>query len=306
MIGKISSETIAPTALFYAFHQTFPDKVQTTAETRTNLTGIAKLPLEIYETIFSALSPCSLDAARYTCRLWHAMIMTNPSILESVLDKGRRTITRGELPDDEWLRLLQTKLDVQSDMVYGHNGPDAWRIRYRQCEADFLVAPLCSHEHVHYSAPPSTIASAEFCIAGTPIACLITELQSPKLGKPRHIILYRIGSTQRPYYIGSIPLHGESCTVGLIDARNSSTWTLVLEIDGSLQYYSIGTNPGFSSDDSPFTLKMIHRPMKEKELSKPKISPLTKPRATSENLLWTQLEPLHGMQVSMHGTTARL
>ena len=207
MIRSKAFETISRTALFDAVHQPFPEDNPIPTEQPVNVQEIEKLPAELYEVIFAQLSPPTLDAARYTCRRWQAIIMTSPHILESVT-KQKTTLTRRGLSHDEWLRTLQRLLDFQGDLVRGYDEPEAWPTRYRQSEIDFLISPMCNHPHIHHSVPPFFI-SPRFCTAGFPIACLVTELQAPKLGKPKHIILYHIGSTQRPHYIGSRPSYAQ-------------------------------------------------------------------------------------------------
>ena len=301
-----ASETIPGRALFEAFHQPFPENKTILTEQPVNLQGIEKLPVELYELIFAQLSPSSLDAARYTCRQWQAMIMTSPHILESVT-KQKTTLTRGGLSHNEWLRTLQRLLDFQADLVRGYDEPEAWRTRYRQSEIDFLISPMCNHSHIHHSEPLSFFTSARFCIAGSPIACLVTELQAPILGKPKHMILYHIGSTQRPHYIGSIPSYAQDDTpriVRLSVDRKSRGWTLAVEIDGSSSYYSVSTASAFSSSDSPFALTAIPKPETGQEPRVHRTCPLTKARFTSEHPLLERLEPLPNAEVSIPGTTA--
>ena len=301
-------ELISGTALFEAFHQPFPDYNPIHTEQYVNLQGIAKLPAELYELILAQLSPSSLDAARYTCRRWQAMIMNSSHILESVT-KQKTTLTRGGLSHNEWLRSLQRLLDFQADLVRGHDEPEAWRTRYRQSEIDFLISPMCSHPHVNYSLPPSYFTSARLCVAGSPIACLVTELQAPKLGKPKHMVLYHIGSTQRPHYIGSIPFYAQDDTPRIMSLSVDSKccgWTLAVEIDGSPSYYSISTASGFSSGDSPFALTAISKPETGQESRISRTYPSTKARITSEHPLLERLEPLPNSEVSMSGTTAEL
>ena len=300
-------------ALFDAFHQPFPKTTDIFTEQHINFGGISRLPLEIFELIFAALSPSSLDAARYTCRLWHAMIMSSSYILESVIKKTAvPELIRGALPHDAWLRVLYRQLDIEADLVKQNGDLDSWRTRHRECEISFYVAPVCSHPHVNHSVPPSSFSSAAFCIEGSPIAYLITELQAPKLAKPRNMAFYHIGSTQRPYHIASIPFsanNGHPRILSLMEARKSYGWMLVLEIDSIVKYYSIDPTSGSSTTDSPFTLTTLAiqgSPGRDQEYRKPKTVPSITLQIAPGNKSWECLAYLPSMEVSSQNPNLKL
>ena len=229
------------------------------------------------------------------------MIMTSPYILESVLKKTT-PLTRDGLHNEEWLRILQRQLDIEGDLVQHHSDSDVWRTRFRQCEIDFLVAPICSHSHINHSVPPSTFASAMFCIAGTPIACLTTELQAPTLGKSRQMILYHVGSPQRPYYIGSIPFDAQTSQpfiAKLVEIDSSYDWKLAVDVGGSLQYYAVSTVPAFSSNESPFILKTMAAPEVDAVNKRSRFTSSIKPRVGTNSQFWEHFEFLPSLEVSI-------
>lgn len=226
--------------------------------------------------------------------------MASSNVLKSVLQKTAPETRKRPLPRDKPLRTLHRRLDIEADLVRRTDDADTWRTRFRHCEIDFLVAPLCDHSHIDRALPASSLASAKFCVEGTPLAYVITELTVAELEKPRQMIFYHIGITQRPYYVGTIPFSAKNGNPRILSlmgaAKYSYRWTLCLEINGDTRHYSICTISGFSSHNSPYTLRAIASP-KVPDIHQEYRMPALQPRVPPGSRLWDVLFPLPDLEV---------
>ena len=297
---------IPPDAPFHVFHRSSDPERQKGAYSYNDRLSI--LPSEIFALILTYLSPPALDAARHVCLAWRARIMTSSYILATVIHDAGVKVEKGQSSEKEWLLKLNRKLDFQADLVRWHNGPDAWRTRYRQCNLDFYVAPFCTHSHLHNVIPPITITSTAFCINGTPLGYLVTEPIALHGAGPKTMNFYQFYSSGQPHYIGSVPFAsdgGPPRILSLAKSKNGYAWTIELEIDSCIKWYAAEACSAFPKGDSPFTLRQLEHSVRNVE--KKTFGSLT--ALSSSNVLaygreWEHLGSIPNAHVSLFCLTA--
>lgn len=258
-LGDIPSGT-----LFNYFHESYPTVERgvfpgNKEEAPMSDDQLSTLPTEIFDLIMMDLTPPTLDAARYVCRSWYAKIMTSTIILETVLGIPTQGL-RGQSSDTERLRLLQKHLDHQSDLIRCWNHPDAWRIRYRQCDVSFLIPPLlkCSDDaKITVKSLPARQISAHFCLNGTPLGYLVTAVRAPSGILSHFMIIYKVSTVGQPDCVGSLKYDGDVGVpriANLSEASPYGTWHFDVSTDRSTESYSIVSASAISKGGSSFTL----------------------------------------------------
>ncbi len=119
------------------FHIPFPDHVGEILSRHTYeredgtywSTAFSRLPAKVLHMVFSILSPPALDAARFTCRSWWLTIMSNSSILSTVLDEDNMSDHR----------ILAKRMECNASLVRAQQHPDVWRTRFRSQQVDFVL-----------------------------------------------------------------------------------------------------------------------------------------------------------------------
>ena len=232
--------------------------VRRTQDSSSNqaLDCFSRLPLEIFELIFTNLSFWALDAARFTCRALYTRIMTSSHVLEAVVDLDKPT---QRCSTDNRLRDLGRNLDRDADLVRNPVEPQGWRVRYRHCGIDFCC--LQSNDTSLQKTPmmPALIVNARFCIDSTSVAALITKPQGPDWTSK--IFLYQFCISGRPRYIGSIPLHHNEDSVFIRSAAildRSEAWSISVEVGKNIDQYRVESSKAFSIDTPTFTIKPEH------------------------------------------------
>ena len=212
---------------------------------------IFNLPREVSDLILSYLSPAALDAARYACKGWWTIILSNTWVLSSVLG-AREELLRGTLSH----RDLVKKWDRDSDLRSTSWHPDAWRTRFRTRNLDFSIqSPSSSRTR------PTFVAAAR---AGTQNGWLVFQLQDLAHDKtnplPSTLVIYRLDLTELVWYAGTVhDVEGQGAMriVGVKEIRRHREWALRIDIGDIARLYSITANEGFSNSGSRYTLKKL-------------------------------------------------
>lgn len=218
----------------------------------------AKMPLEVFELIFTKLTVTALDAARFACRAWYTRIMASSYILAAVVDLHKVSAPK-EARDDR-LRELQRQLDEDADLVKHPATRDPWRMRYRLCEVDFRLPPPegCLRND---GCLQNRITTAKFCIDGTAIGALITKPTSfSNPAAPHSLTLYQFCLSARPRYVGKIKLPNGSDYVRIrstVVVGRSEAWNITLEAGDAVHYYRIESAKAYSINEPAYQLTLL-------------------------------------------------
>ena len=271
-----SSEIFYTRARFDAFHIPYPKVAGDYLELRghaidtwvkENLSSnqaldcFSRLPLEVFELIFTNLTASELDAARFTCRALYKRIMTSSHILEAVVNLNK--LSESKCSSNNRLRDLGRQLEEDVDLLKHPREPGGWRVRYRHCGVDFSCLPSNDPDSQKTTNMPIGLVSTRFCIDGTSIGALIAKSQGPnRTGK---IYLYQFCISGRPRYIGSISLHDSEDPVSIRSTAfpdRSETWSIFIEVDKKTSHYCVESSKAFSRDQRAFTIRPVTSPLR--------------------------------------------
>ena len=209
---------------------------------------IFNLPREVSDLILSYLSPAALDAARYACRGWWTIILSNTWVLSSVLG-AREELLSGTLSHRDLVR----KWDRDSDLRSTSRHPDAWRTRFRTRNLDFSTQSPSS-----LRTRPTFVAAAR---AGTQNGWLVFQLQDHVHDKSNRLrstlVIYRLDLTELAWYAGTVhdvEGRGAMRMVGVEEIRRHREWALRIDIGDIARRYSIIDNEGCSNYGSRYSL----------------------------------------------------
>ena len=225
---------------------------------------IFNLPREVSDLILSYLSPAALDAARYACKGWWAIILSNTWVLSSVLGVKEESLS-GKLSH----RDLLNKLDCDSDLFSTSQHPDVWRIRFRTRNLDFSVlAPTPIRKTATF------VAAAR---AGTQNGWLAFQLQESiqhtKSQPQSTLIIYGFDLADFAWYAGAVHnVEGQGTLriIGVEEIRRCREWMLRIDIGDTAGFYSLTAREAFSNSDSRFSFKRLESVEKVPGLSEGK------------------------------------
>lgn len=220
----------------------------------------SRLPLEVFELIFTNLTASELDAARSTCRALYKRIMTSSRILEAVVDLHK--LSKRKCSSNNRLRDLGRQLDEDADLLRHPREPGRWRVRYRHCDVDFSCLPSNNPNSQKTTNLPVGLVNTRFCIDGTSIAALIANSQGPD--RTSNIYLYQFCISGRPRYIGSISLHDSEDPVSVRSTAfpdRSETWSISIEVGKKTSQYCVESSKAFSRDQCAFTIRPDTSPL---------------------------------------------
>ena len=224
----------------------------------------SRLPLEVFELIFTNLTASELDAARSTCRSLYKRIMTSSHILEAVVNLNK--LSERKCASNNRLRDLGRQLDEDADLVKHPREPGGWQVRYRHCGVDFSCLPSSNSNSQKTTNMPIELVNIRFGIDGTSIGALIAKSQGPdRTGK---IYLYQFCTSGRPRYIGSISLHDSEDPVSVRSTAfpdRSETWSISIEVDKKTSHYCVESSNAFSRDQRAFTIRPVTSPLQMKK-----------------------------------------
>ena len=212
---------------------------------------IFNFPHEVSDLILFYLSPVALDAARYTCKAWWTIILSNTWLLSSVLGV-RDQLLSGKLSHRDLLK----KLDRDSDLPSTSQHPDTWRTRFRTRNLIFTLPSLASA-----LTRPALVATVR---TGTENGWLAFQLQEPTQDTCKQLrstlLIYRFDLAEIPCYAGAVhDVEGQGTLriVSLIETRRSSEWLLRIDIGDTTGLYSLTARAAFSNSGSRYLLKKL-------------------------------------------------
>ena len=274
--GVLPSSEASYEAIFDTFHTPYPKtagdylepdgdpiNVWATEESSSNqaLNPFSKLPLEVFELIFTKLSASALDAARFTCRALHKRIMTSSHILEATVDMDKSS--KRNWSTNNQLRELGRQLDEDADLVRHPVEPNGWRVRYRHCGVDLFCPPSHVTSLEETSNLPAQVVNARFCIDGTSIAALVSKRQGQHWTSK--IFLYQFCISGRPRYVGSVPLHHSEDPISIRSAAipdRSEAWSISIGVGQKMSQYRVESSKAFSIHQPAFTIRPETSPLK--------------------------------------------
>ena len=223
--------------------------------------AIFNLPREISDLILSYLSPAALDAARYTCKGWWTIIVSNVWVLSSVLGV-REELLSGTLSHRDLLKKWDHDRGLNS--VFSHS--DSWRTRFRTRNLDFSTQSPSS-----LKTRPTFVAAAR---AGTQTGWLVFQLQDPIQNTTNRLrstlVIYRFDLNELVWYAGavrSVEGQGALRIIGVEEIRRRRKWVLRIDIGDGVRLYSIAANEGFSNSGSRYSLETLESSEEESGLS---------------------------------------
>ena len=234
---------------------------------------ISKLPAEIFDLIFSLLSPLALEAARVTCRGWRLKITNRKWILKSILSLigGRRDALQyrdvipncTHLADDQlatFLNIHDMRYQIRSSVEDSSTG----RVPFRIMTSQFSLSHIISQGDYEKSSK-HTFTSAYINIAPSISFITFRLVCHSEDGQIDHaadiLVLYRWDPAYKPEYAGFVhvdDLEGP-LDVQLTESKPNESWILHVRSmqsnSSEAALYSISAKKAFSKQDSRFVIE---------------------------------------------------